>query len=115
MGMVLSAAGLYSLMAVAVARRTREIGIRVAMGATARGVLAAVFARSAFQLGVGILVGNLLVLTLASVASKKLQLEVLVPMAAVSAFMVLVGTAACAVPAMRALKVQPTEALKGVN
>jgi predicted permease len=115
MGMILSAAGLYSLMAVAVARRTREIGIRIAMGATARGVLTAVFARSAFQLGMGILVGNVLIFGLVSLVSQKLQFHVLGPMAAVSLFMVLVGMAACAVPAMRALRVQPTEALKGVN
>ena len=43
---VFSAAGLYALMAVAVARRTREIGIRIALGANPRHVLGSVFARA---------------------------------------------------------------------
>ena len=48
---VFAAAGLYALMAVAVSRRTREIGIRIALGASRRRVLASVFARAGRQLG----------------------------------------------------------------
>ena len=59
---VFSAAGLYTLMAVAVARRTREIGIRVALGANPRHVLRSVFARAGRQLGGGIIAGNSIIL-----------------------------------------------------
>ena len=57
--MALSAAGLYSLMSVAVTRRTREIGIRIAIGASPRRVLNALFARAALQVGIGIVLANI--------------------------------------------------------
>ena len=63
--LVFSAAGLYVFMAVAVPRRTREFGIRIAIGATPRHVLRTVFARTGRQLGGGIIAGNSLILFLA--------------------------------------------------
>jgi ABC-type antimicrobial peptide transport system permease subunit len=114
--LLLSAAGLFALMAVAVERRTREIGIRLALGATPRAVLGAVFARAATQLGLGILIGNLLVMGLFGVLSASFQpLDLLPRMGAISALMALVGLGACAVPARRVLRVQPTDAIKGVG
>jgi putative ABC transport system permease protein len=108
---VFSAAGLYALMAVTVARRTREIGIRVALGASSRRVLGSVFARAGRQLGGGIIAGNSLILLLAWRADSLTANLVLLSLAT-SVIMAAVGVLACAAPARRALRVQPTEALR---
>jgi predicted permease len=110
---VFSAAGLYALMAVAVARRTREIGIRLALGANPRHVLGSVFARAGRQLGGGIIAGNTLILLLAWRADS-LTAGLLVSSMITSVIMAVVGVLACAAPARRALRVQPTEALRQV-
>ena len=110
---VFSAAGLYALMAVAVGRRTREIGIRLALGANPRHVLGSVFARAGRQLGGGIIAGNSLILFLAWRADS-LTADLLVSSVITSVIMAAVGVLACAAPARRALRVQPTEALRHV-
>jgi putative ABC transport system permease protein len=116
LAVTLSAAGLFALMSVAVQRRTREIGIRVALGASSRGVLRALFARAIAQLAGGIVLGNLLVFGLRTVGEGTVTFtSVVLPMLAVSTVMALVGIAACAVPARRALRVHPTEAIRGVG
>jgi hypothetical protein len=109
--LVFSAAGLYALMAVAVARRTREIGIRVALGANPRHVLGSVFARAGRQLGGGIVAGNSLILFFAWRADS-LTTDLFVSSVITSVIMAAVGVLACAAPARRALRIQPTEALR---
>ena len=109
--LVFSAASLYALMAVAVQRRTREIGIRIALGATPRRVLGSVFTRAGRQLGGGIIAGNSLILLLAWRADS-LTADLLVSSVITSVIMAAVGVLACAAPARRALRIQPTEALR---
>jgi hypothetical protein len=109
--LVFSAASLYALMAVAVQRRTREIGIRIALGANPWRVLRTVFARAGRQLGGGIIAGNSLILLLAWRADS-LTADLLVSSVITSVIMAAVGVLACAAPARRALRVQPTEALR---
>jgi putative ABC transport system permease protein len=112
--MALSAAGLYSLMSVAVTRRTREIGIRLAIGASPRAVLAAIFGRAIMQVGIGIVLACLLLpsmMTALGISELKLSFVVQAMLAA-SAGMLLVGLAACGVPAGRALRIQATEAMR---
>jgi putative ABC transport system permease protein len=109
--LVFCAAGLYALMAVAVARRTREIGIRLTLGANPRHVLGSVFARAGRQLGGGIIAGNSIILLLAWRADS-LTADLLVSSVITSVIMAAVGVLACAAPARRALRVQPTEALR---
>ena len=113
LAVVFAAAGLYALMAVVVARRTREIGIRLALGANPRHVLGNVFARAGRQLGGGIIAGNSLILVLAWRADS-LTADLLVSSVVTSIIMAAVGVLACAAPARRAVRVQPTEALRQV-
>ena len=108
---VFAAASLYALMAVAVQRRTREIGIRIALGANPRRVLRTVFARAGRQLGGGIIAGNSIVLLIAW-RTDAMTTDLLVSLAIMSVIMAVVGVLACAAPARRALRVQPTEALR---
>jgi hypothetical protein len=114
LAIILSAASLYALMSVAVALRTREIGIRVAIGASSRDVLSSLFARAARQIGAGIVIGNAMVVALIPlIGIQTIRASVVIPpMLVASAVMALVGFAACLVPGRRALRVQPTVPLK---
>jgi macrolide transport system ATP-binding/permease protein len=115
LALVLSATGIYGVMAYAVSRRTREIGIRMAIGATQAQVLSSV-ARSA-----GILIGVGLVLGLAmALAAGRLLERILygvrptdpVTFAIVFAIMLGVGAAATFIPARRATRIDPMQALR---
>ena len=55
--LLLSAAGIYALMSFTVTRRRREIGIRAALGAHPRRILASIFSRALGQLALGLMVG----------------------------------------------------------
>jgi predicted permease len=114
LAIMISAASLHALMSVAVALRTREIGIRLAIGANPRAVLAALFGRAAKQIGAGIVIGNVLVvLLLSNMGIEEVRISALIPpMLIASAVMAVVGVGACLVPGRRALRVQPTVALK---
>lgn len=105
--LLLSATGIHSLMSFTVARRTREIGIRVALGASPVRIVRGIFSRAFLQIGGGVLVGSILA-ALMGVGSTR---EVLVLLAA-DAVMLVVGMVACAVPLRRALGIEPTEALR---
>ncbi|HEX2166034.1 MAG TPA: ABC transporter permease [Longimicrobiales bacterium] len=117
LAILLSAASLYALMSVAVALRTREIGIRVAIGASSRAVLSSLFARAAAQIGAGIIIGNLLVVVIIPfIGIQNIRASVVIPpMLIASAVMALVGFVACLVPGRRALRVEPTVALKAAR
>ena len=107
MVLMLSATGIHALMSFTVARRTREIGIRAALGAHHGRLIAAIFSRAFLQIGAGIVVGSSLA-ALAGFGSAK-QVVLLV---AADAIMLVVGLVACAVPVRRALRIDPMEALR---
>jgi ABC-type antimicrobial peptide transport system permease subunit len=110
--LLLSLAGIYSVMAFTVSRRTREIGIRIALGADAFGIVAAIFSRALAQIGLGIAAGGVLVFLLTQAVTGLSAREV----AIVTAYMMLmmgVCMLACIVPTRRALAIEPTEALRG--
>ena len=111
--LLLSLAGIYAVMAFAVSRRTREIGVRVALGASRRGVVAAVFARPLAQVAGGIVAGAVLTgLVLLAGADGVLSATQLAALVGYAALMLGVCLLACVVPTRRALRVQPTEALR---
>ena len=113
--LVLAAAGLYGVTAFSVGQRTREIGVRRALGAPARQLLRNLFARIGWQLALGLTIGVVLGVPLARALTSTLHsIESGDPLVATISMAVLVVAAAIAViiPARRALRVHPTEALR---
>src|SRR5690606_11867192 len=101
------------MMSFTVARRRREIGIRAALGAGSRQVLAAIFRRAGAQIGAGAAAGIAVALLLNALAGGVLtrQLPLLVP--SVALVITAVALLAALGPARRGLAVEPTEALRG--
>jgi putative ABC transport system permease protein len=112
LGLFLSAAGIYALMSVSVARRTREIGLRSALGASRTTLVRGVIYRAAALVGSGIVAGNGLLLLLAWLSAEMSVANMVPPLLGTSAIMLAVGLVACIEPARRALRIQPIEALK---
>lgn len=110
--LMLSLAGVYAVTAFAVARRTREIGVRVALGAQPLHILTTVFKRPLIQVAMGIGVGAILGFGLANDDLSKMHLDVLGKTAVFALSTILCCALACIVPARRALRIQPTEALR---
>jgi putative ABC transport system permease protein len=108
---LLSAAGIYALMSFTVAQRTREIGIRTALGAGPRRVMLNVFGRAVWQVAAGVLIGS--ILSGAAFVAIGLGLGRAAPLLLmVAAIMGLVGLSAAFGPARRALRIQAIEALR---
>ncbi|MGH8189022.1 MAG: ABC transporter permease, partial [Steroidobacteraceae bacterium] len=113
LGLFLSAAGIFSLMSVTVARRTREIGLRVALGASPGRVLAGIFSRALLLIGSGIVAGNSVIVLLAIALEDRWSVAwVARALLITSSVMLTVGLLGCVEPARRALRINPTEALK---
>jgi ABC-type antimicrobial peptide transport system permease subunit len=115
--LLLSATGIQAMMSFTVAGRRREIGIRTAVGADRRGVLASVFARANAQLGAGVLAGLILAAALNQlivwVGWPEEIGNVLLLFPVMALLMITVGLLSALGPARRALNVLPTEALRG--
>lgn len=109
----LSALAIFSLLSVSVARRTREIGLRAALGANPRRILAGLLYRAAVLMGSGTAVGGLLLLIFVQSSDDGVALYVWW-LAVTSAVMLAAGMLACIGPARRALRINPTEALREV-
>jgi putative ABC transport system permease protein len=110
--LMLSLAGVYAVTAFAVARRTREIGVRVALGAQPLDVLTIVFKRPFVQVALGIGVGAILGFGLANDDLSAVHVDVLGYTAVFVLSTILCCALACIVPTRRALRIQPTEALR---
>jgi hypothetical protein len=107
---LLSAAGIHALTSLTVTRRRREIGIRAALGARPGRLLASVFARAAWQLGVGAAIGA--VLGTALLSGNDLMAEAVLSLSSVVIIMLIAGLVAAIGPARRGLRIQPMEALR---
>ncbi len=111
----LATVGLYGVMAFAVSRRTQEIGLRMALGASGRRVLSMVMRQGAWQIGIGLTLGVLLAGGLSRMLTILLYgvqpwdpqvfAIVIVALAAAAAL-------ACLIPARRAMRVDPMVALR---
>ena len=115
LGLLLAMIGLYGTMAYVVATRTPEIGMRMALGATRRGVLASVLAQGMKLVGLGLAIGTAISLVISQVARGLLAgLSPADPAAfgGAAAVLLLVGAAACYWPARRASIVDPLVALR---
>ena len=114
----LSALGIFSLVSISVSRRTREIGLRAALGATPRQVLARILSRAVVLMGSGIAAGGaLLIWSLALGAGPSGRPAEDIPifvgyLGMTSAVMLAACLVACIGPARRALRINPTDALR---
>jgi ABC-type antimicrobial peptide transport system permease subunit len=110
----LAVVGIYGALAYSVAQRTREIGIRLAMGSTLEDVFRLVVSQGVRVIGTGLVLGVISAFGLARLLQTLLfgvQSTDLRVMVAVTVTLAVVGLAACVVPARRATKVDPVSAL----
>jgi predicted permease len=115
LALVITLAGLGAVIATSVSQRTREFGVRIALGASRRSVLVMVVRQGAWLLGVGLVLGVGGALTFGHVLSSYLyQTPVADPVVytTVAALFLLTGLAACLGPARRAISVDPLLALR---
>jgi ABC-type lipoprotein release transport system permease subunit len=108
--LVLALSGIYAVMSFAVSRRTREIGIRVALGSQPWRVVLTVMRRPLIQVTAGLVAGSLLAFVIASANGVTLGLGLGV--AGYALIMLCVCLLACASPARRAVKIDPIAALR---
>jgi putative ABC transport system permease protein len=114
-GLILAAIGIYGVMAYFVSRRTQEIGVRMALGATRRDVVLLIVRQSARPLAIGVVVGLIASIALTNVLQA--QLFGVTARDPLTLFLVAVGLSCVAlgaslIPAGRAAAVDPTQALR---
>ena len=118
--LLLSLAGIYAVLSFTVARRTREIGVRVALGASRQRVVLATFRRPLSQVALGIVIGTAIVFSAATLikytqfpgSETDLTVQGMAMIVVYGIVMLGVCMLACLVPARRALDIEPTIALR---
>ena len=121
MALLLATLGIYGTISYSIAQRTRELGIRLALGALQKDILTMVIGQGMFLVSVGLGAGLLLSFALMRLlTSSMFDLELPLPVSAtdpltfasVTLLLALVALIACYVPARRASKIDPLEALR---
>jgi predicted permease len=115
LGLVISAVGIYGVMAYTVSQRTREIGVRMALGATRGAVVRMVLGNAGILVASGLAIGAVAAWYLSAAARSFLfQLDAKDPRAFAGAVacLTLAALVACALPARRAASVDPVTALR---
>ena len=115
LALILASVGLYGVVAYAAARRTREFGIRMALGARPGDVLRLVLGEGLKLTAAGVIIGIVAALALTRLLTKLLfGVDPTDPLtlAAVAVVLAAVATLACWLPAHRATRIHPTEALR---
>lgn len=109
----LSALSIFSLVSVSVSRRTREIGLRAALGANPRQVLGGILSRALVLMGSGVTAGGALLLVFVAKSGPGEDVALYAGYFGVtSAIMLAAGVLACIGPAKRALRIHPADALR---
>jgi ABC-type antimicrobial peptide transport system permease subunit len=115
MALILALAGIYGVVAFSTERRHHEIGVRVALGATKRAILRSILASALLQSAIGIAAGLILAAVAANAIDSVLfQTQPLDPVTFVGAALLLLACTAlaAAVPAWRAMRVDPAQTLR---
>ncbi len=121
LALLLTLSGLFSVLSYLVEQRTREIGVRMALGATSRNILALVLSQSARPVGIGLVLGGSLTAALGAAllstpAAEAIGTTVRLfdPVAYAGALFCIVAACACAslIPALRAGRIDPIGALR---
>jgi putative ABC transport system permease protein len=113
--LLLASVGLYAIVAHSVSQRTQEIGVRTAMGATARDILALVMKQGMLPVGIGLLVGLPAALVVTPILKSQLvNVSPTDPASLIVAAgtLILSATLGCWIPARRAVRVDPVVALR---
>ncbi len=113
--LLLASVGLYAVVAHSVSQRTREIGLRMAVGGTARDIVWLVLAQGLRQVAIGLVIGLIAAFGVTRVMRSALvgvSPSDPVTFLAVAMLLLLAGVLGCAVPARRAIRVDPVVALR---
>jgi predicted permease len=116
LALLLAAVGIYGVMAYTVAQGRHEIGLRLALGATPRGIFTMIVCRGGLLAGTGALLGIAVALaTAGALASLLYGVNPRDPVTfiAVPAGLILIALAACYIPARRAARLDPAATLRG--
>lgn len=113
----LAASGIYAMLSLSVSERTREIGIRTALGAQRHAVVLMILKRSLVQVGIGAVLGlpiaaRIVHLTVGSTSGQSPLMSVLMALGLATSLVLIVGVISCTIPTRRVLAVEASEAMR---